>query len=73
MKAPYPLLCVIPAEAGIQENRLDPGFRRGDRCRELAGGLSCSVVTNKVMVVRRNDGMRLLPIGQNFRQLLYSR
>ena len=32
VKSLKPLFCVIPAEAGIQENQglLDPGLRRGD-------------------------------------------
>ena len=34
---------------------LDPGFRRGDGYWNLVPGFSCSVVTDRVMAVRRND------------------
>jgi hypothetical protein len=39
------------------EKSLDPGFRRGDGYWNLVPGFSCSVVTDRVMAVRRGDDL----------------
>jgi len=55
-------LFVIPAEAGIQERYLDPGFRRGGGLWKLAPGFSCFVVADTVMKVHRNWSVEIINI-----------